>query len=116
MIILLNLSFGSRDRHLANQLPFWPNHLPFWYQILGAAIWGPIWAPYEGRVILKDRCLKGGFTPPNSKIWSKCRTHGIFFIFFWSGASCGSIVVSSIPGPQLLAELRAPTGGTKPPR
>jgi hypothetical protein len=26
--------------------------------------------------------FKGGFTPPNSKIWSKCRTHGISPICF----------------------------------
>jgi hypothetical protein len=38
-----------------------------------------------------------------------------FLICFWSGASCGSIVVPSIPRLQLLTELRVPTGGTKPP-
>jgi hypothetical protein len=65
--------------------------------------------------LLKDRRLKGGFNPPNSKIWSKCRTHGFFSIFLGGGASCDSIVVSSIPRPQLLTELRAPTGGTNPP-
>ena len=34
------------------------------------------------RVHTRDRCLKGVFTPPNTEIGSKCRTHEIFSNFF----------------------------------
>ena len=50
------------------------------------------------------------FYPPKCENMVKMLDARIFFDFFWSGASCGSIVVSSIPRPQLLTELRAPTG------
>jgi hypothetical protein len=52
--------------------------------------------------------LNRSFDPPkfeNRVTMSDARN---FFIYFWSNASCGPIVVSSVPRPQLLIELRAP--------
>jgi hypothetical protein len=55
--------------------------------------------------------FKSVFYPPKCGNMVKMLDARSFFLFFfWSGASGGSIVVSSIPRPQLLTELRAPTG------
>jgi hypothetical protein len=59
--------------------------------------------------------FKSVFYPPKSENVVKMSDARDFFHFFCSGASYGPIVVSSIPRPQLLTELRAPTGGSKPP-
>jgi hypothetical protein len=64
---------------------------------------------------LKRSLFKMGFYPPKCGNVVKMSDTRVFSIFFWSGASCGPIVVSSIPRPQLLTELRAPTGGSKRP-
>ena len=70
---------------------------------------------HEGRVIILRSLFKRGFYPPKFENMVKMSDARNFFDFFWSGASCGPIVVSSIPRPQLLTELRAPTGGTETP-
>jgi hypothetical protein len=55
------------------------------------------------------------FNPPNKKIRSNFRTEEKISRFSWRGASCGSIVVSSVLRSQLLADLRAATGRTQIP-
>jgi hypothetical protein len=49
------------------------------------------------------------------KIRSNFRTEEKISRFSWRGASCGSIVVSSVLRSQLLADLRAATGRTQIP-
>jgi hypothetical protein len=58
---------------------------------------------YEGRVVKI-------VYPPKFENMVKMSDARFFLIFFWSNASCGPIVVSSLPRPQLLIELYAPTG------
>ena len=59
--------------------------------------------------------FKSVFYPPKCENRVKMSGEAKFFRFVVGAARRGSIVVSSIPRPQLLTELRAPTGGTNPP-
>ena len=60
--------------------------------------------------MLKEYELVGPNSPQNKKIRSNFRTEEKISRFSWRGASCGSIVVSSVLESRLLADLRLAKG------
>ena len=67
---------GSRDRHHANQVPFWSTQIPFWCQKKGADILGHILAPQGGRRQAPLSYKKGRPFLPKSIFLALRATHG----------------------------------------